>query len=129
MKKKSSSSSKSSRKVFTTNKDLKIYDIYDIEPKRENPIFTTSQSALVSHDNRRFDPTRRLRRLLNLRQQVSHLTSKGFFDKIAFKFPRLEPVCVRRKLRRKVLFALKLTGKGSGAKRHKFTENSKISCR
>ena len=63
------------------------------------------------------------------KKTVNRFNAKNWFDKTEFKRPEKVIVCVRRKKRREVLFATKNTRKGSGAKRRRLNENSKISCR
>lgn len=50
------------------------------------------------------------------------------FLKTPLKVVSLNPICAARKLRRKVLFSLGLTKKGSAAKHHKMTRMSKVRC-
>lgn len=47
---------------------------------------------------------------------------------VRFEEPRKVLVCVRRKQRREVLFALKRTGRGAGKKRHKRSMYSDVRC-
>lgn len=50
------------------------------------------------------------------------------YDKIRFVSPRRVVVCIRRKIRQEVLFALGKTGKGSGGGPKRYNENSDIRC-
>lgn len=47
---------------------------------------------------------------------------------VRFEEPRKVLVCVRRKQRREVLFAMKRTGKGGGKRRHKRGPYSDVRC-
>lgn len=47
---------------------------------------------------------------------------------LRFANPKRVITCIRRRTRRQVLFALKKTGKGSGAKRRRYTDASHIRC-
>lgn len=49
--------------------------------------------------------------------------------RLQFVDPRRTIVCRRRKRRKEVLFALRLTGKGSGRRERRYTEESEIVCR
>lgn len=71
--------------------------------------------------NRRQTPVVRQRGMLWLPQQVRD----------EFYNPRQTVVCIRRQTRRRVLFALRQIGRGSGAKSRKarWTETSRIVCR
>ena len=100
------------------------------EPKREVRYFTPYQKrALAVSDNRRYHPLKPLQRFNDGLVSSGYLTSGTFLDKIAFDKPMLQPVCIRRKARRRVLFAKRLTSKGSKALKHKFTDESLISCK
>ena len=103
---------------------------FDTMAKRENTTFTPYKRALpIESDRRLFRPDLRQRRILKIDSTASRLTSRGKFDKINFAEPYKEFPCAKRQARRRVLFALRLTGKGASAKRHNFTELSKISCK
>lgn len=54
---------------------------------------------------------------------------KDNFVKLRFERPIKEPVCRRRQARRQVLFAFRLTAKGAGALRHRWNDESRISCK
>lgn len=47
---------------------------------------------------------------------------------IQFQAPKQVLVCIRRKKRKEVLFAKKLTGKGARARRHRSTEYTGVKC-
>lgn len=71
-----------------------------------------------SHVRTAMDPSRLLRRAAW--NQVPH--------QVAFRNPQSVLVCVRRKMRREVLHALRKTGSGSGRKKPKRNWTSGISC-
>lgn len=48
--------------------------------------------------------------------------------RVAFEAPHRLALCHRRKTRREVIHALKLTGKGAGARRRRHNEWSQVSC-
>ena len=103
---------------------------FDTMAKLEVAYFTPYRRALpIESDRRLFRPDLRQRRILKIDSTASRLTSRGKFDKINFAEPYKEFPCAKRQARRRVLFALRLTGKGASAKRHNFTELSKISCK
>lgn len=47
---------------------------------------------------------------------------------VGFRDPRKVLVCVRRKQRREVMFALRKTKRGAGARRHRRNYHSEVSC-
>lgn len=89
---------------------------------------TPKKAGLLENDMRRFRPDLRQRRILKSNSAVSRLTSRGKFARISFEDPKREFPCRKRRARRQVLFALKLTGKGSGARRHKWKSDSYVNC-
>lgn len=105
-----------------------LIDSLDTKSNREALSFTPYKGGLIESDHRRFRPDFRLRRILKTDSTVSRLTSRGKFDTISFVSPDKEFPCLKRKARRRVLFALNLVGKGSQAKRHKWTATSYIDC-
>lgn len=52
----------------------------------------------------------------------------GRWAKIAFQGPKKVLVCVRRSIRKEVLHALHLTGRGSGGGKKRWSEHSSIHC-
>lgn len=102
-------------------------------PKRENIYFTPYEKrALAKHEqNAHFTPLQNRVKIpvVDLVKNDGYLTKGTFLDKIAFRNPFKQSVCVKRAQRRRVIFALNLRGKGSGAKKHKFSLTSGISCK
>lgn len=87
-----------------------LNEIFDNLPNSENTLFTSFNAGLAEKDKRRFRPDFRQRRILRSDSSVSRLTSRGKFARISFDKPYLEFPCRKRKARRQVLFALKLSG-------------------
>lgn len=58
---------------------------------------------------------------------VKKSKSNIFYDKLFFKNPVISPVCQKRKVRRRALFAAGIAGKIK-VKKAKWNERSKISC-
>ena len=88
-------------------------------------------------DRRRFHPLRTLRpagalkrssRRIAVTPSTSNLAGRFPSPGLSFAVPRDVAICVRRKTRREVLFALKKRGKGSGAKRRRRNHFSQIGC-
>lgn len=87
-------------------------------------------------DRRRFHPLRTLRPAGALKRSsrrivlppASNLPGRFPPTGLSFAVPRKVAICVRRKTRREVLFALKKRGKGSGARRRRRNRFSSISC-
>jgi hypothetical protein len=77
-----------------------------------------------SQDARRFDPTRLLRSLWS-----GPVVSTPDLRRLRFKVPSRTLACVRRGIRREVIFALRKTSAGAGARHRRRTVNSSISCR
>lgn len=57
-----------------------------------------------------------------------NISPTSFVSKIGFQYPKKVLICVRRKMRKQVLHALKKTGK-KGQRRPKFNWYSKIRCK
>jgi len=93
------------------------------------PNYSQQSAVLQSGDRRLFQPDRStapphaaVRSAARVTAGASNLASLKFAD------PKLVALCVRRKVRKEVLFAIKKTRKGSGASRRKnFWSN--ISCK
>lgn len=103
-----------------------------LSAKRENFYFTPFERALPKIEKTaRFNPVQNRVKIpsVDLVRNDGYLTEGTFLDKIAFRNPFKQSVCVKRAQRRRVIFALNLRGKGSGAKKHKFTLTSQISCK
>lgn len=95
----------------------------------------------LQDDRRRFHPAGPLRPAFSFRaadrrivvKQSSRSAPKRndtYSDwRVAFAVPHRVAVCVRRKQRREVIHALKLTGKGSRARRHRRNTWSDVDCR
>lgn len=101
-------------------RDLSRFEI-DYLPKREVLSFTPKFRALAK-THHQFKPA-----IFQIRHEGLTVSRKT--ARITFINPYKELPCIRRKVRRKVLFALRLTGKGSSKRRHRFTSNSSISCK
>lgn len=65
-----------------------------------------------------------------LKSRPSALRSpvKALSHKIGFHDAKRVLICIRRKMRKQVLHALKLTGKGARSRRHRQSEYSSIRC-
>lgn len=70
-----------------------------------------------------------LRQPLKPRQKPFKTINLTFRDKLVFKHPQHVIRCVRRKERREVIHALRLTGKGSGARHRRRDEWSNVGCK
>ena len=104
----------------------------DKRSKRENSYFTPYTGALTENATLKTikQPIANGHKMSVQRQNIDGYLTKGtFLDKIAFNKPNFTYPCRRRAERRRVMFALKLTGKGSGARRHKWTDLSSVSCK
>lgn len=90
------------------------------------PSFTPSQ-VLDAGDRRLFEPGRSTRPPHTPRPGSSRVVAGTKFSSLRFADPRFVGICVRRKIRKQVLFALHKTRKGSsGGRKHNFW--SSISC-
>lgn len=84
-------------------------------------------SRPFSFDNRQIIKKDVYRNIFNQIQKLRQ--AKNRFDtRIAFDKPKLNPVCIKREQRRKILFALGKAGKIKVKKAH-WNSNSKISCK
>lgn len=84
--------------------------------------------GLNSIDRRRYHPGPTLYRTRPAPPAHRHrLTALANTHRIGFASPQSVAVCAKRKTRREVLHALRLTSKGSGASR-KFNQWSRVSC-
>lgn len=91
-------------------------------------------------DRRTFDPfplsrpIRKIRGTAKLVHRASPVTAARRAVRsrvpthIAFADPRRVAVCIRRKIRKQVLFAIRGTGKGARSKRRRQTSTSQIGC-
>lgn len=89
------------------------------------------QNALQQTDKRFYNPTK-INRPLTLRKTPARTNRnllRGIYDS-PFRIldPKQTGICIRRKQRRQVIFALKRTGKGSGSKRRRYTNHSNYQC-
>ncbi|UDN67494.1 hypothetical protein [robinz microvirus RP_32] len=83
------------------------------------PSFTQKQ-VLDSGDRRLFQPDRSTRPPHTPRPGSSRVVATAQkLSALRFADPRFVAVCVRRKIRKEVLFALRKTRKGGGARKHK----------
>lgn len=82
--------------------------------------FTRAQ-VLESGDRRMWQPDRSTRPPHTPRPGASRVKANNYKALSALKFadPRFVGICVRRKIRREVIFALKRNRKGSGGKKHR----------
>lgn len=92
--------------------------------------FTQPQQVLEYGDRRLFRPDRSVRAPHSVTRAAARVqaTHPGARDGLRFSEPRLVALCVRRKQRREVLFAIRKTRKGAGSKKHRNFWSS-ISCR
>lgn len=88
-------------------------------------------------DNRRFHPEPHIKPVGSLKRSATQLVvppakktapRASLPHQVAFKAPAHVVVCVRRKQRKEVLFAKKLTGRGSRARKHHRNTWSGIKC-
>lgn len=95
--------------------------LYEVEDRR---VFQPDR--LVSKSSRR-----NLVRLTLAKPKPGRHPAAGLREihRLTFRAPRFVAVCVRRKRRKEVLFALMKTGKGSSTRRARRTLNSSISCK
>lgn len=97
---------------------------------------TLLQSKPVSdprrlEDRRRYHPERRHQPAAATHRQARRLvpgTKPNTLHKIRFAIPNRVAICVRRKVRREVIHALRMAGRGSTGRRRR-TWQSAISCR
>lgn len=99
--------------------------------RKTSRIFSAGLKKQSLFSRKFYRPDRFQRRLLRYDFKKSTLLASlnHNFDTIAFERPTSEPICRRRSSRRQVLFAFGLALKGSGAHKHRWTQESKISCK
>lgn len=96
---------------------------------RPLPVPQQTTSRQLVEDRRQFHPMRTVRPARTLRGTPARITVKSFADpRWQFEHPRRVLVCVRRKERRQVMFALKRTGKGSRSRRRRRNYFSEVKC-
>lgn len=95
---------------------------------RKQSYYVDSPVSSSLEDRREFYPARSRRPFLTTRGMVSNF-SPWIVDvaRVAFESPEKVMVCVRRKMRREVLHALRITGKSGTGKRRR-TPASNIHC-
>lgn len=106
-----------------------------------NSLLTYTRNYVLSHEDRRlFHPLDDVRPAKGLSKFASQITVTPYKrnrvrpkaaptpDVFRFNAPVKVAVCVRRKTRREVLFALKRTGKGSRRRRRRRNYYSEVSC-
>lgn len=98
-----------------------LRDIYKHDEK-----FRNFNNALRKEVKRRFIEYNTRRLALNKVEDKKKLSRGSTRLQYLSDYHRM--VCHYRKLRKEVLFALDLTGKGSKARRRKFNEDSKYKC-
>lgn len=118
---------------FTDTKMKKNKKIITKNLKRELPVVTplaalnldrrVSNTLLDDTIKRNLDFTR----LQIIPADVKKSKSNIFQDKFFFKNPVISPVCQKRKIRRRALFAAGIAGKIK-VKKAKWNERSKVSC-
>lgn len=110
------------------NQNLNYVEDHRTKDKRN--YLTTGQKALTTYGLfktiRR--PSRVIRRTRPITPRIKAPTIR-YTVRRQFKDSRRTIVCIRRRIRRSVLFASQKTGKGSGQKLRRFNENSQIKCR
>lgn len=88
-------------------------------PPRLLPLATFTRSqVLEAGDRRLWQPDASTRPPHTPRPGSSRVKAKSF-NTLKFADPRFVGICVRRKIRKEVLFATKKTRKGSGGKKHR----------
>lgn len=144
MKKRSSSRRKTNRRLGNGEKSGKRESLYEIT-KREDLLFRNERTFRLDdiQDYRRYEPDRRRIPLTTgaipakIRAKTSDYNRVNKTGKIKtyndYRFEFVEPkktiTCVRRERRRQVLFAKNLAGKGSRSRQHRWTDESRISCK
>lgn len=78
-------------------------------------------------DRRQYHPLGKFRPVRSIHER----SAARLFDRppIAFARPSHLPVCIRRKRRKEVIFALKKAGKGARQRKRRRNETSDISCK
>lgn len=80
-------------------------------------------------DRRQFHPLKHQAPPAVKKQRSARRIVNPYQDHFRFARPRQLPLCERRQRRKEVLFAKRLTGKGSRARIRRRTEFSNVSCR
>lgn len=107
-----------------------------------NPTLRFYEDRRTFHPEGRFRPARSFNKtrhrlvMSDYRKTRKNIKRNNFIKSygppisVGFREPERVLICVRRKRRREVMFALNKTGKGKGRqKRPRYSEYSKISCR
>lgn len=88
----------------------------------------------VYDDRRRYNPSRAYVGPVSSRPRAARVGHKFqprvLFSRAweAFNLPKHVGICIRRKIRKQIMFALKKRGKGARAKRHRFNSYSRVRC-
>lgn len=106
------------------------------QPLRPTPLprraVTTNTSLLNAlEDRRRFHPLGREAPPATITRRAArrHVSAGQFYQTLRFATPQGVVRCIRRKIRRQVMHALKYTGKGSRTKIRHYNEDSWIHCK
>lgn len=105
-----------------TNPSLATLLTYKIRPSVPlTPYPIERYEVLEEGDRRRFNPTRSISPPHSVRRYAARVTATkyGSLNSLRFADPRLVALCVRRKIRREVVFALRKNKAGSGSKKRK----------
>lgn len=109
---------------------------YHLEPFRRNPVLVTRTHVLRVEDRRHWSPvprswrpagaTSRDARRLVLRDVPN---KPGLLPhQVSFRVPDKVAICVRRKVRKEVMFATKKAGRGGAKARHRRNAWSDVKC-
>lgn len=105
-----------------TNPSLATLLTYKIRPSVPLTPYPIERYQVLEEGDRRFyNPTRSISPPHAVRRYAAKVQAKQFgaLSGLRFADPRLVALCVRRKIRREVMFAVKKTRAGSGAKKRK----------
>lgn len=80
-------------------------------------------------DRRTFNPLKHQSPPAVKKQRSARRITNPYLDHYRFERPKQLPLCERRQRRKEVLFAKRLTGKGSRARFRRRNELSNVSCR
>lgn len=123
-------------KSYSNNPSVRRVNNYNTTEKFTSPVLhpitikkTVPQSLLPIEDLRRWKPAKIL--LKNTLARAAPVRVKFNPLKVLsykFQLPKNAVVCVRRKIRKRVLFAKQIAGVSGGRKRPRFNQNSQYHC-
>lgn len=124
------SRSKKLRTVNRTRQRVNPYNARPLLPKIIIKPISPPKPLYQVEDRRRFKPAL-VSPLRTAQAKVAKITPKfpfGIRGPVVFELPRQAVVCLRRKMRRQVLFAKRKTRRGAGSKR-RHNETSRYKCK